>query len=322
MNNDPTSLDGLRESYIDALLSVAYDQDHGSLANRIEQVMQRIEQEKRVASDRSSNAAPIATRKTWNRWISIAIAASLLVAMSFALQSVSPIQPALAAIEKSIAAAAEQIARKYLVTVTYRSGEQSYEIENDLYVKGHNRFALRHPAVVPGADLWLGKNGDATWVVPAIGPVLTGNDLALSRWLSAQEQMSTPYLHVTTVLDRMSRGYQLRELEESTIRSSDGTHVDCRHVVGERKGDANTSLPATIELWSDKASGVAIRVEASWSLAASESGRQKVVIEFVGQPELPDNWFEAEGHYSGSRGKITFDTGPLNTGTFNTEDKP
>lgn len=332
MNNDPPSLDRLRESYIDALLSVAYDEDQGSVAERIERVMQRIEQEKGVASDRSSNAAPTTTRKTWNRWISIAIAASLLVGMSFVLQSVSPIQPALAAIEKSIAAAAEQIARKYLVTVTYKSGEQSYEIENDLYVKGHDRFALRHPAVVPGADLWLGKNGDATWVVPAIGPVLTGNDLALSRWLSAQEQLSTPYLHVTTVLDRMSRGYQLRELGESTIGTREGKDVVCRHVVGERKNLANTNLPATIELWSDKASGVAIRIEACWSLAASESGREKVVIEFVDQPELPDNWFEAEGHYSGSRGTITFDTSPLNTSplnssplntdTFNTKDKP
>jgi hypothetical protein len=332
MNNDLPSIDRVRESYIDALLLAAYDKDQGIVAEGIERVMKQVERENGNSVGRSLHTSPVTNRPIWNRWISIAVAASLLIAMSFGLQSVSPSQPALAAIEKSIAAAAEQIARRYLVTVTFKSGEQGYEVQNDLYVKGNDRFALRHPAVVPGADLWLGKNGDATWVVPAIGPVLTGNETAFSRWLSAQEQLSTPYLHVTTVLNRMSRGYRLREMGESTIRSSDGNHVVCRHVVGERKGEANKSLPATIELWSDKASGVAIRVEASWSLAASESGREKVVIEFADQPDLPVNWFEPEGHYAGSRHTIsfdtstfdtsTFDTSLLDTSTFNTKDKP
>jgi hypothetical protein len=307
MNNEHTSNDGNREALIEALLTAAYVDERTAVTNRVDQVMRQIELEKGTPR-RPTYEATRVTRRTWSRWVSWTIAASLLGAMFIGLQYFTPAQQALAAIEQSLAAAAEQIARKYLITVTIKDGRKSRQVENDLYVQGNDRFALRHPALLPGADLWLGKNGDQTWVVPAIGPVRTGNDLALSRWLSSQEQVSTPYLHVTTVLDRMSRGYRLREMGETTIRSAAGNEVVCRHVVGELKSEANQKLPATIELWSDAQSGVAMRIEARWLLSASESGREKVVIEFADQPNLPDNWFEAEGHYSGSRRKITLDT--------------
>lgn len=302
----------------------AYVDEPSAVADRVDQVMQRIQLENsfahlpddeptRVTQAPWNPQPPRNPQRTWNlqrpwnRWVSMAIAASMLGAMFIGLHYFGPAQQALAAIEHSLEAAAEQVARRYLITVTLKDGNKSREVENDLYVQGNDRYALRHPALLPGADLWLGKNGDTTWVVPAIGPVLTGNELALSQWLSSQEQFSTPYLHVNTLLDRMSRGYRLRKLYESTIRSVAGNDVVCRYVVGKLKSEANQNLPATIELWSDAESGVAIRIEARWSPYASESGREKVVIEFVDQPELPDNWFEAEGHYSGPRRQIKFD---------------
>lgn len=306
MNNENPSHDRNREALIDSLLAAAYVEERMAVTKRVDQVMQQIELEKN-APRRPTYEPTRAPQRTRNRWASMAIAASLFGAMLIGLQYLVPSQQALAAIERSLVAAEAQVARKYLITVTFKVGRESREIESDLYVEGNDRFALRHPALLPGADLWLGKNGDQAWVVPAIGPVRTGNDLALSRWLHSQEQFSTPYLHVTTVLYRMSRGYRLRELGESTIRSVAGNDVVCRHVVGELKNEANQNLPATIELWSDAVSGVAIRIEARWSLSASESGREKVVIEFADQPDLPNNWFDAEGHYSGLRGKIKFD---------------
>lgn len=306
MNNEVPSHDRNREALTDSLLKAAYVDERMAVTKRVDQVMQQIELEK--GSPRRPNYEPSrATRSTRSRWISMAIAASLFGAMFIGVQYLVPAQQALAAIEQSLEAAEEQVARRYLITVTLKDGRKSQEIENDLYVEGNDRFALRHPALLPGADLWLGKNGNEAWVVPAIGPVRTGNDLALSRWLNSLEQFPTPYLHVTTVLDRMSRGYRLRELGKSTVRSVAGIDDVCRHVVGELENEANQNLPATIELWSDAESGVAIRIEARWSLSASEFGREKVVIEFADQPDLPNNWFEAEGHYAGSRGKVTFD---------------
>ena len=306
MNIEPSSQDRNRETLIDALLRAAFVDEQSAVANRVDQVIKQIELEKSV-QHRPSVGPTLAMRRTWNRWVSMVVAASLLGAMFIGLQLLSPAQHALAAIERSLEAAEEQVARKYLITVTLKDGKRSREIENDLYVEGNDRFALRHPAILSDADLWIGKNGQTTWVVPAIGPVLTGNDVALNRWLNSQEQFSTPYLHVTTILARMSRGYRLRKLGESTIRSVAGNDVSCRHVVGELKSEANQSLPATIELWSDAESGVAQRIVARWSLSESDSGREKVVIEFVDQPDLPDQWFEAEGHYSGLRSKINFD---------------
>ncbi len=307
MNHEPTSHDNHREALIDALLTAAYVDERLAVAKKIDQVMRQIEHET-SGPRRPTYQHTRATRRTSSRWISWSIAASLLLAMFIGLQYFSPAQPALAAIEQSLAAAAEQVARKYLITVTSRDGNRTREVKNDLYVQGNARFALRHPALLPGTDVWLGKGEDQTWVVPAFGPVRTGNDLALSRWLNSQEQVSTPYLHVTTVLNRMSRGYRLREMGETTILAANGNEVVCLHVVGELKREANQKLPTTIELWSDAQSGVAMRLEARWPLSASESGREKVVIEFAEQPNLPNNWFEAEGHYSGPRRKITLDT--------------
>lgn len=306
MNMDQASHDRNREALIDALLRAALVDEQAAVAIRVDRVMHQIELEK-CAPCRATDERNHGARSNWSRWVSLAIAASLLGAAFIGFQYLGPAQSALAAIEQSLEAAEERVARKYLITVTRKDGKVSREIENDLYVEGNDRFALRHPTLLPGVDLWLGKNGDTNWAVPVIGPVLTGNDLALSRWLSVQEQLSTPYLHITTVLDRMSRGYRLRQLSESTIRCGTGKDVLCRHVLGEIKREANQNLPATIELWSDAESGVAIRIEARWSLSASDSGREKVIIEFAEQPDLPDNWFEAEGHYSGSRSKITFD---------------
>lgn len=307
MKNEPTNLHKQHEALIDALLKAAYAEERSAVANKVDQVIKQIELEK-IVPNRPTIDSTQASRRTWNHWVPIAIAASLISAMFIGLQYLSPAKQALAAIERSLEVAEEKVARRYLITVTLKDESKSFEAENDLYVEGNDRFALRHSAIVPGSDLWIGKNGDTTWVVPAIGPVLTGNDFALSRWLSSQEQFSTPYLHVTTILARMSRGYQLHNLGESTIRSIAGSDVFCRHLKGELKSEANQSLPATIELWSDVESGMAIRIEARWPLSGSETGREKVVLEFVEQPILPDHWFEADGHFSGTRSKITFDT--------------
>jgi hypothetical protein len=307
MSSEHTSPDDNREALIDALLRSACVDERTTVANRVDEVMRQIEIGTTVSGRLIAERTRL-TRRTWSRRVSWAIAATLLVALFIGLQYLGPARQALAAVEQSLAAAAEQIARKYLITVTFKNGNRRREVGNDLYVQGNDRFALRHPALLPGADGWLGKNGDQAWVVPSFGPVRTGNDLALSRWLSSQEQLSTPYLHVTTVLDRMSRGYRLQELGEATIRTAEGNDVVCRHVLGELKTGKNPKLPATIELWSDAQTGVAMRVEARWPLSTSESGREEVVLEFAGQPELPDNWFDPEGHYSGSRRKITFDS--------------
>ncbi len=307
MTNENEANESTRGDLIDALLHSAYVDEQSTVRAQVEQVMQQIESEQPAVTKPTAIEIPT-RRRRWNRWVSLAMAASIVVALVIVFQMYGPSPTALAAIERSLIAAGQDIARRYLITVSYRdSDNKTLSIRNDLYVLGNNRFALRHPALIPGTDLWLGKEGTEAWVVPSIGPVRTGDDLALSRWLSAHEDLPTPYLHITTVLDRMSRGYRLEELGQAQIVLANGTQVECRNVIGRLRLAANQKLPATIELWADVDTGVAQRIEANWNLAAGESGREKMTLEFTEQPKLPADWFRAEGHYAPPRRVLRFE---------------
>ncbi len=50
-----------------------------------------------------------------------------------------------------------------------------------------------------------------------------------------------------------------------------------------------------------------MRLNIDWQLDSGETGRERVEIEFLGEPQLADNWFDAEGHYEGFRRRIQLD---------------
>lgn len=307
MMRDEDANDSKHERLIDALLQAAYADERSAIGQRVEMVLRQMDSEQSTpAADPMGD--PRGRRRIGNRWVSYAIAVSIVLTLVVGFQMVGPSPTAIAAIERSLLAAGQDIARRYLITVSYRDTDnQTLSVKNDLYVRGNDRFALRHPALLPGADLWLGKEGTGAWVVPSLGPVRTGDDLALSRWLSAHEDLPTPYLHITTVLDRMSRGYRLEELGNARIELGNGSQVDCRHVIGRLRLMANQKLPATIELWADVETGVAQRIVAKWNLSEGDFGRELVTLEFADQPDLPENFFRAEGHYSAPRRVIRLD---------------
>jgi hypothetical protein len=232
-----------------------------------------------------------------------------VLAFSVGSQFWNPYAQALAAIERSIVAAGQDIARKYLISVSVRDTQGRREtIEHDLYVQGNDRFAVRVASWLPGRDMWLGKEADEAWVVPAMGPVRAGDQLAFNRWLESREELSTPYLHVTTVLHRMSRGYRLTQQGFETIDRPDGSRSRCRRIVGNLKESASQKLPATIQLWADDESGVAMRLTASWNLPPDQAGRESVTIQLIEQPDLPEDWFRAAGHYREPRRVLRFDS--------------
>lgn len=299
---DPTD----RTAWIEALLQAAYPTDRSGMDRRIDEVIAQLEATP-VSGSGTRSEQTVRGRK-WTRSLSYAAAAAILLAAIVAFQFFSPPDSALAAIEQSLMAAAQNVARHYQITVTLRNAaDESLEVKSDLYVQGNDRFALRHPALLPGATAWLGRDGGQAWVVPAVGPVRTGDDLALSRWLHSHEELSTPYLHVTTVLDRMARGYRLDELEPEAIVRSDGSSIVCRHVIGRLKSGDNRKLPHSIELWAARESGIAQRLVATWNLASHESGRANVIIEFLDQAEVPDNWFQADAHFTSPRRVLHLD---------------
>lgn len=305
MNDQENSKrDELRESWIDALLtSAARPQDH---SQRIAQAMDRIEADPLTA--RRQIARQFGSRRML--WRAIGIVCTLLI-LALLWFPGGGSRTAIAAVQRSLDVAADRTIRKYWLEVNYQAASgQIRTIRNDLYVQGNDRFALRHPAVLPGTSFWLGQNGKESWVLPAFGPVLKGDNTMLSRWLETQGQPATPYLHVTTVLDRMmSRGYRLETVSsDESVAISDSVSVVCRHIRAERNAAQEPGLPETIELWAAHETGMAIRLVARWTLAERTAGRESVVITFQEEEmALPEAWFTAEGHYEGNRPTIRFD---------------
>lgn len=278
-----------------------------------------------LSSDRQR---PLATsllpRRRWAKWVTLTLASSIILMLFFVFQQSQTMRQALAVVQKSLQAADEIVPRHYAVTTTFvdRQSQTLRSVACDLYVCGGRQYALRHPALVGTGDLWIGRNGDSTWVVPARGPVRVGDETALHRWLEGNQDLTTPYLHVTSLLQRLSRGYRLQEqsigvaaLEWSTVVTDkyvvspefESRLSQCRRISGTRIDPQNTQNPEQIELWCDRETGMALRVVAIWDPQANPRGRRSLVIDFVASVDVSPEWFEHSGHYQGRRMILNFD---------------
>ena len=109
-----------REDLIDALLQSAWEQsDAAAHQQRIDSVMNRIGLADVSTAARDHSTSRYKSRR-WKPWMSWAVAASVLIAMVLGVQALVP-RVAMAAVERSIAAAKEFVARQYRVDVTLRS---------------------------------------------------------------------------------------------------------------------------------------------------------------------------------------------------------
>ncbi len=313
--NERERQDELQDRLVDALLLAAAGQQRAEVETGIGQVLQRIEAGlddspmtvllPEVATAEVSGLPPRFPGRV-SRLIPWSIAATVVLALTLSYQGCSPDRIARAAVTQSLVAAAQPVPRHYRVTVNRRDAAgRTSESANDLYVLGNDQAVLRHPLAGrrAGFDLWLGKSADSAWIVPPFGPVFRGDGPALGKWLEASTEVDTPYLHVTTVLDRMKRGYRLQELPSDTAHHAPVTDENpvCRRVIGHRRWLAQQNLPSTIELWTDLKTGMARRIELRWPPESDQRGRERVIVEWVGEEPLAEDWFEAAGHYSGSR---------------------
>ncbi|MEQ9379384.1 MAG: hypothetical protein RJP95_00865, partial [Pirellulales bacterium] len=166
---------------------------------------------------------------------------------------------------------------------------------------GTDRFALRHPSPLPSKSVWIGRHDAESWIVPPIGPVLKGDHTLHCR--RTREELDIPSLDISTLLTRMmSSGYRLETLSDQEIAGPDGLMFECQHIRAERKKADQPDLPAAIELWASRESGMAVRLIASWALGDGDTGKESVVLSFQGEePDLSDAWFTAEAHVSQER---------------------
>ncbi|TWT66338.1 hypothetical protein Pla123a_47320 [Posidoniimonas polymericola] len=182
-------------------------------------------------------------------------------------------------------------------TVIQRPLVGDLERQSELYVDGANRFVIRRDAFRPGAQLWLGCDGEQCWLAPPRGPIILTDGPAMERWLE-RGAPDDPPLQLAGMLRRLSNHYDLQQLPDESIDTPAG-EAACERIAGRVQDDAPLQLPATIELWADKHSGVARRMVLDWGLGPGDRGRSRVTIELAPTPELPDDWFEYSAHSDG-----------------------
>ena len=324
MNDDQQDNEEDREPYeqrlIDSLLASAIGNANEEAQAKVSAALSKLDADESNAEHAEGNDDQLASPNNgsvWfarRAWIGIATAAAVMIAV--ALPFIAEGQSAMATIRMSLEQASKDVARHYRLESTFqRKGGQTYERYSDLFVKGSDRFAIRKTGLL-GRQWWLGGDGDKTWALPPIGPIVEGDHPGLSRWLKRKPDLSTPYLHVSSILERMGNGYKLTKHGEATLTDADGREIRCRHIVGRLRRavdvrDINDRIPDRIELWASLESGVAQKVVATWDLEPGAAGRVSMTVDLLDHPELGDDWFQPESHYEGERRRINFNANEM-----------
>lgn len=283
----------LDDALLDSLLRNALAGDSQDSA-RIEQMLTRLDAETTSATNANN------VRRSPKRWVTLALAASLLLAAAYSLTYLTTSNAAYAAVMRSLEV--PPTTRAYRIRMIHqRPVWGKREVTSDLYLNDRDQFVVRHPGWSRFGDVWIGGDTASRWVAPRFGPAFVGGEEIVGNWLMRKD-LPSPYLHVSTILERMSRAYRLKMLENESLPQTDvpGKTVLCQHVVGELRRP-NLALPATMELWADADTGMAHRLELTWKRPESERGPLKWSLDFVGSPELPSDWFELEGHITKDR---------------------
>lgn len=290
---------------LDSLLRQALRPEPEARDARIQQVLQRLDERNAVPpKDDSQSVVQIrsATHRG-RRWLSLAVAVSLVLAVGLWWQSSNRSRRAYATVQESLQQATEADAREYRVTVVVQRPVAGWdEIVDNLYVDGKERFALRHQPILPLGEVWIGGNEREKWIAPTRGPILVGDLKMVRSWMAEQEAPPAPYLHITTILQRMSDDYSLELLPDEDVAASEqpNTTVRCRRVRGTLR-DTTLSRPRIIDLWADRESGIARRLVLDWQLQPGQLGRSRVTVELVGHRDLPPDWFEHSAHHDEGR---------------------
>lgn len=303
MNSEPPVNDDQREEadqqLLETLLSRALRDDSKGDQQRIERLLQAIEAE---AAERNVERPSHQSPSRLMRWGIFALAASLLIGVALWWQAFNPTRQAYAAVQRSLQLAEASGIRYYqLRTIVRRWGVGEREILSDLYVDGADRFVLRQPGPLGLADYWIGSDAKESWVAPPRGPVFIGKPEIAQQWLRRQEDVDMPYLHITSILRRLSDGYDLTKLPDEEIADPDQpqTLYRCRHIRGVLRPTKARIDPEIVDLWTDIETGVARQIKLDWQRTPRQFGIMTMQIDLLPQPNLPADWFTPAAHHQG-----------------------
>ncbi len=293
-----------QEALIDALLQEVYQPSTGARQNelRIQTLMQRIDVDKIEVA--SVQRRPFFMNRFGRKrsFVSIIIAASLLIAVGYFVMIRNSSSQAYAAV--TLALEAKPNIRQYQMKMLNRRpiGGQR-EIKSTLYFNDQDQFVLHRPSSSGFREIWVGGDRNSRWFIPPNGPALRGNETLMSGWLMKQEVLS-PYLHMSTVLDTLRKNYKLKKLESVDFKSPKDANstrtIRCTHVIGKNRS-TRSRMPETIELWADEQTHIVHRLELKWNKSGNEPGPLAWTVELEDQPDLPASWFELDGHLEPNR---------------------
>lgn len=309
------------EQLVDALLEALFENQRGQAQSLVDRGLQRLEQESPTPSSNASTHDQHPTLKRRGRpwqFASLASFASLAAVAVLLLAIFLPFLDssgnAMAAVARSLERAMEDVGRHYSVSTRLRLAQQTIDAQAELFVKGGNRCVYRSDSPMDALPVWLGNDRGQTWVVPPIGPVLYGDADSLDEWAEEKQEIATPYLHVSSFLQRMQESYTLQKLPNVPLETTLGI-VDCQHIVGELSIPATPSqaerkrgsLPRRLELWAHQETGIAMKVIAAWDMDGKLGGRESVTIEYLEEVELADEFFTPNAHGGKNRPRLGFE---------------
>lgn len=280
------------ESYFADLLLV-----DALLTNMSEENVDRKEQRVRKVMDaiNSSPPAPSTRVRLW-RWSSyIAVAACLLLVVTLVwiqFEKHSLANEVLLAVREVSSKTTDRV---YSITRVLPNRGENPLPRGKLYLHGREGF------VITWGKLALGRRGDRFWLVGRRQQQVTVSDsfawidsgstedkfgLRIMQELSL-ESRHVPLMQLASVAELMQHDYEV-ELSRGKLA---GQEVDL--LVGRRR-QAESDLPATIRLCSDRYSRIIQQAELRW-------GRNNAIImELVGSEPVAAEWYEYQTHCNGA----------------------
>lgn len=235
-------------------------------------------------------------RRSWLATVA-SLAALLFIGIYLFAPQAGP-KTALAAVERSLQAAAEDVDREYQIQMTREDGIQRPPIQ--LSVRGEKNFVWEQ--IVPHGVIRVGSNGQDVWMVPVLGPVMIAPRDEIER-LFRRPQTTMPILNVSTALEWMRDRYDLELLPKESLPESDESTktIRCVHYRGKLRERKDWFQPETMEIWSDVETGVVQRAVMTWP-GLLPSGVTRGELQLQRPPrKLPSNWFEHAAHHEAHR---------------------
>lgn len=253
-------------------------------------------------------------RRTRRVWLApVAMAAALVLAAVIFRGQISPPRSAIAAVESSLKEAQSSPDRRYHVQTQWQSpGGDVRERTGELWVRGATHFLLQQES--PLGELFIGSNGEEHWLAPAIGPVFVADDLRAFEQMLPGKPLATPFLQVTTMLERLADRCDLSLAAEEELPAVDGKGtVRCTHVVGRKRVTEDALSPDVIELWTARQSGVAYRIVARWTSDPDRVGPREVQLNWAPLNEpVATEWYDHASHHQPDRRVIRRTDGDAN----------